>query len=239
MVGPSMVALRPPAHSTCATFSPLRSADWAIDSTWRTPGSNAAVRFANGWPFRWNVLFVEPWTPGHAPVARLYQPAPVFGRRLCEKAVALCGRTLLEELRHRGHEALLRIPLDDVLAHTVGGEEHRPLDRRLRLVLRRLHGRGVGGACRKPRERRRGNDRDECDASHPLVLPFVSIGISDGGRETGAGRTEPSSTSNAGRAASGCGHASRGFIEILESPSPLVTDGAGFRRSRESSPSLS
>src|SRR6186997_2303033 len=79
IVGPSIVALRPPAHSTCATFSPLRSADWAIDSTWRTPGSNAAVRFANGWPFRWNVLFVEPWTPGQAPVARLYQPAPVFG----------------------------------------------------------------------------------------------------------------------------------------------------------------
>ena len=79
MVGPSIVALRPPAHSTCATFSPLRSADWAMDSAWRTPGSNAAVRFANGWPFRWKVLFVEPWTPGHAPVARLYQPAPVLG----------------------------------------------------------------------------------------------------------------------------------------------------------------
>ena len=27
----------------------------------------------------WKVLLVEPWTPGHAPVARLYQPAPVFG----------------------------------------------------------------------------------------------------------------------------------------------------------------
>ena len=37
------------------------------------------VRFANGWPLMWNVLFVEPCTPGHAPVARLYQPAPVFG----------------------------------------------------------------------------------------------------------------------------------------------------------------
>jgi hypothetical protein len=27
----------------------------------------------------WNVLFVEPWTPGHAPVASEYHPAPVFG----------------------------------------------------------------------------------------------------------------------------------------------------------------
>jgi hypothetical protein len=27
----------------------------------------------------WKVLFVEPCTPGHAPVARLYQPAPVLG----------------------------------------------------------------------------------------------------------------------------------------------------------------
>src|SRR4029079_15309213 len=79
MVGPAMVALRPPAHSTCATLRPLRSADWAMDSAWSTPGSNAAVRFANGWPLRWNVLFVEPCTPGHAPVARLYQPAPVLG----------------------------------------------------------------------------------------------------------------------------------------------------------------
>jgi hypothetical protein len=41
--------------------------------------SNAAVRVVKAAPLRWNVLFVEPWTPGHAPVARLYQPAPVFG----------------------------------------------------------------------------------------------------------------------------------------------------------------
>jgi hypothetical protein len=27
----------------------------------------------------WKVLLVDPCTPGHAPVARLYQPAPVFG----------------------------------------------------------------------------------------------------------------------------------------------------------------
>ena len=34
---------------------------------------------ANVPPLMWNVLFVEPWTPGHAPVAREYQPAPVLG----------------------------------------------------------------------------------------------------------------------------------------------------------------
>ena len=79
IVGPWVVALRPPAHSTWATLSPPRSADCATDSAWSTFASNAAVRFANGWPLIWKVLFVEPWTPGQAPVARLYQPAPVFG----------------------------------------------------------------------------------------------------------------------------------------------------------------
>ena len=88
IVGPWMVALRPPAHSTWATLRPPRSADWAIDSAWRTFGSNAEVRLANGWPLMWNVLFVEPWTPGHAPVASEYQPAPVFGGRLGQEAVA-------------------------------------------------------------------------------------------------------------------------------------------------------
>ncbi len=79
IVGPEIVALRPPAHSTCATFRPARSADWAIVSTWSVPGSKAAVRLANGCPDLWKVLFVEPWTPGQAPVASVYQPAPVFG----------------------------------------------------------------------------------------------------------------------------------------------------------------
>ena len=79
IVGPWIVALRPPAHSTWATLRPPRSADWAIVSACRTFGSNAAVRLANGWPLMWKVLFVEPWTPGHAPVASVYQPAPVFG----------------------------------------------------------------------------------------------------------------------------------------------------------------
>ncbi len=34
IVGPWIVALRPPAHSTWATFRPARSADWAIVSAW-------------------------------------------------------------------------------------------------------------------------------------------------------------------------------------------------------------
>ena len=239
IVGPWIVALRPPAHSTCATLRPPRSADWAIDSAWSTPGSNAAVRFANGWPLRWNVLLVEPWTPGHAPVARLYQPAPGVRRRLGEKAVPAGGRALLQEVRHGRHAGPARRTSRRCPDACRRRRRTPPSARVAGLRLgRRLHAGGVGGACREGRERRDGDDRDECHASHPVVLPFVSIGISDGVREPGAGRAEPSSTSDAVRAASGCGHASRGFIEILESPSPLVTDGAGFRRSRESSQSL-
>ena len=98
IVGPCVVALRPPAHSTCATLRPARSADCAIDSACSTPGSNAAVRLANGCPFRWKVLFVEPWTPGHAPVARVYQPGAGVRRRLGQEAVARRERAVLEEL---------------------------------------------------------------------------------------------------------------------------------------------
>src|SRR5262245_28791105 len=60
MVGPLMVAFRPPAHSTWATLSPPRSADWAIDSAWRMPWLNADVELPNGWPLTWKVLLVEP-----------------------------------------------------------------------------------------------------------------------------------------------------------------------------------
>ena len=89
MVGPWIEALRPPAHSIWATLRPPRSAACAIDSACSTPGSNAAVRLVpNGSPFLWNVLFVDPCTPGHAPVARVYQPGPGVGRRLGEHAVA-------------------------------------------------------------------------------------------------------------------------------------------------------
>ncbi len=72
--------LRPPAHSIWATFLPPRSAAWANVSACSTPAvPNADVLLANGWPLTWNVLFVEPWTPGHAPVVSVNHPAPVFG----------------------------------------------------------------------------------------------------------------------------------------------------------------
>ena len=103
IVGPWIVALRPPAHSTWATLRPPRSADCAIVSAWSTLGSKAAVRFANGWPLMWKVLFVEPCTPGHAPVARLYQPAPVFGGAWVSSPLPVAETPVLEELRHRGH----------------------------------------------------------------------------------------------------------------------------------------
>src|SRR4051794_29819373 len=74
-----MVAFAPPAHSIWATFLPPRSAAWARFSAFSTLAAKAAVLLAKVPPLMWNVLLVEPWTPGHAPVARLYQPAPVFG----------------------------------------------------------------------------------------------------------------------------------------------------------------
>ena len=78
-VGPLVTALRPPAHSIWSTRRPARSADWAMVSADSTPGSNAAVRDPNAWLLRWKVLLVEPWTAGQAPVAIVYQPAPVLG----------------------------------------------------------------------------------------------------------------------------------------------------------------
>ena len=79
-VGPAIVPLRPPAHSIWATFLPPRSAAWASVSAWSTlVAPSADVLLPNGWPLTWNVLLVEPATPGHAPVASVNQPAPVFG----------------------------------------------------------------------------------------------------------------------------------------------------------------
>ena len=98
-VGPLIVPLRPPAHSIWATFLPPRSAAWASVSACSTPGSNAAVRLPKGSPFLWNVLFVDPWTPGHAPVVSVYQPAPVF-------AAAWVSRPLSEALAPRRSRSL-------------------------------------------------------------------------------------------------------------------------------------
>ena len=78
-VGPSVAPLRPPAHSIWATFLPPRSAAWASVSACSTPAPANDVEFANGSPFLWKVLLVEPWTPGHAPVVSVNQPEPVFG----------------------------------------------------------------------------------------------------------------------------------------------------------------
>jgi hypothetical protein len=58
---------------------PARSADSAIVSACRTPAEKAAVRLPKVSPVRKNVLFVEPCSPGYAPVASVYQPTPVFG----------------------------------------------------------------------------------------------------------------------------------------------------------------
>ena len=74
-----MVPTRPPAHSICATFLPPRSAAWASVSACSTPAPANDVELANGSPFLWNVLFVDPCTPGHAPVVSVNQPEPVFG----------------------------------------------------------------------------------------------------------------------------------------------------------------
>ncbi len=89
-MGPLIVAERPPAHSICATFLPPRSADCASVSACSTGAAPSAAREAlkpvllgesgsYGELLMWNVLFVEPCTPGHAPVASVNQPAPVFG----------------------------------------------------------------------------------------------------------------------------------------------------------------
>jgi hypothetical protein len=79
-VGPWIEPLRPPAHSIWATFLPPRSAAWASVSAWRMlVAPRADVEVPNGEPLMWNVLFVEPCTPGHAPVESVNQPAPVFG----------------------------------------------------------------------------------------------------------------------------------------------------------------
>src|SRR3954447_19219240 len=76
-----MTPLRPPAHSICATFLPPRSAAWASVSACRMLplDGNAACELAKVEPLMWNVLFVDPCTPGQAPVVRLNHPAPVFG----------------------------------------------------------------------------------------------------------------------------------------------------------------
>ena len=80
IVGPLMVALRAagPLDLGDLEAAALGGLGDRLDLQ-DVPGSNAEVRLAKGCPDLWNVLLVEPWTPGHAPVASVYQPAPVFG----------------------------------------------------------------------------------------------------------------------------------------------------------------
>ena len=71
---------RVPTHSMDTTVFPLRSADCAMWSAWRMPVVAKLVellKFPS--PARWNVLFVEPCSPGHVPVESVYQPTPVLG----------------------------------------------------------------------------------------------------------------------------------------------------------------
>ena len=51
------------------------------------------MRLPNGSPFLWKVLLVDPCTPGHAPVARVYQPGSGVGWRLGEQAAPFAAFT--------------------------------------------------------------------------------------------------------------------------------------------------
>jgi hypothetical protein len=79
MTGPCRPCVRAPTHSTEATFLPARSAAWASVSACRmlAPSEVRLLKLLS--PVRWNVLFVEPCSPGHVPVASVYQPTPVLG----------------------------------------------------------------------------------------------------------------------------------------------------------------
>ena len=75
---------RAATHSIETTSLPARSAACPSVSAWSTPGAAKLVELLKlGSVSRWNVLFVEPCTPGHAPVARVAQPTPVFGGKPC------------------------------------------------------------------------------------------------------------------------------------------------------------
>ena len=74
------VRLRVPTHSMETTVLPLRSADCPMWSAWRMPVVAKLVELLKlPSPMRWNVLFVEPCSPGHVPVESVYQPTPVLG----------------------------------------------------------------------------------------------------------------------------------------------------------------
>ena len=68
---------------------------------------NAAVVLVNGWPLTWNVLFVEPCTPGHAPVASVNQPAPVFGGAWVSRPLSDAYAPCSSRSRKPGDDALV------------------------------------------------------------------------------------------------------------------------------------
>src|SRR5262245_17641037 len=75
---------RAPTHSTAATDLPARSAAWAMWSAWRIPVAAKLVELLKlPSPVRWNVLFVDPCSPGQVPVPSVAHPTPVFGGKPC------------------------------------------------------------------------------------------------------------------------------------------------------------
>ena len=88
--------------------------------------SNAAVRLPNGWPLTWNVLFVDPATPGQAPVLSVFQPAPVFGGDCVSRPPPVATERRGDQLAEAGNDvALLGVGLDAILHEAVGGEEQQ------------------------------------------------------------------------------------------------------------------
>ncbi len=82
MTGPASAGemVREPTHSTEAIFFPARSAACWIVSACNSPVVAKLVRLLKvPSPIRWNVLFIDPCSPGYVPVARVDQPTPVFG----------------------------------------------------------------------------------------------------------------------------------------------------------------
>src|SRR5512138_1372789 len=87
-VGPAIFEFAPPTHSICATFLPARSAAAAKVSACRMPVAEKDVRLLKASPERKNVLLVEPCSPGHVPVASVYQPTPVLGGKACTRPLS-------------------------------------------------------------------------------------------------------------------------------------------------------
>ena len=83
ITGPARLWVREPTHSTEATFLPARSAACWIVSAWRIEAPRLVRLKKLPSPVRWNVLFVDPCSPGQVPVASVYQPTPVFGGKAC------------------------------------------------------------------------------------------------------------------------------------------------------------